>query len=43
MAVAYYLFVNHGILPRVVADMSEREITLCWQMALKEMESRKGK
>ena len=43
MALAYYLFVNHGILPGVVADMSEREITLCWQMALKEMESRKGK
>ena len=40
-AVAYYLFVNHGTPPSVVAEMSDREITLCWEMAKKEMRKRK--
>lgn len=40
-ALAYYLFVNHGIRPGVVADMPFREQVLSWEMAKKEMQSRK--
>jgi hypothetical protein len=43
VALSYYLFVNHGTPPSVVADMSDREVALCWQMALKEMKSRNRK
>ena len=35
------MFVNHGTLPSVVASMSDREIALCWAMAMKEMNKRK--
>lgn len=40
-ALAYYMFVNHGTLPHVVAEMPLREQIFSWQMALKEMNSRK--
>lgn len=40
-ALAYYLYVNHGILPHVVADMPFREQVFAWEMAKKEMQSRK--
>lgn len=43
MALSYYMFVNHGTPPSVVAAMSDREVALCWQMALKEMKSRNRK
>jgi hypothetical protein len=35
------MFVNHGTLPGVIADLSDREIILAWEMAKKEMKSRK--
>ncbi len=35
------MFVNFGTPPRVVADMSFRELILCSEMAKKEMKSRK--
>lgn len=41
MALAYYMFVNHGIFPGAIAELSPREQELCWQMAKKEMEARK--
>lgn len=37
---AYYLYVNHGVLPGAVAHMGERERTLAYVMAQKEIESR---
>lgn len=43
IALAYYMFVNFGTKPSDVAAMSDREKVLCWQMAKKEMESRKRK
>ena len=42
-ALAYYMFVNHGTPPSVIADMGEREKILCWEMAKKEMKARKEK
>ena len=42
VALAYYMFANHGTPPHVVAEMPDRELELCWQMALKEMNSRKN-
>lgn len=41
IALAYYMFVNHGTPPHVVAEMPFSEQVLAWQMALKEMQSRK--
>lgn len=37
---AYYLFVNYGVLPGKVSEMSEREKALAYAMAEKEMKSR---
>lgn len=39
---AYYMFVNFGTPPSIVAEMSFREMILCSEMAKKEMASRKG-
>lgn len=41
MLLAYYMFVNFGTLPSVIADMPIREKVLCLEMAIKEMKSRK--
>lgn len=37
---AYYLFVNHGVLPSTVAAMSSREKALSLAMAQKEIKDR---
>lgn len=40
---AWYLFVNHGVLPGTVAGMGERERALALAMAQKEIEGRPKK
>jgi hypothetical protein len=39
-AIAYYLFVNHGILPHVVLEMGTREKAFVMSMAKRELKSR---
>lgn len=41
--VAYYMFVNHGRFPSEIADMSEEELILVYQMAVKEIQNRPKK
>lgn len=43
MSLAYYMWCNFGTLPSVVANMDDREKVLCWEMAKKEMDSRRKK
>lgn len=40
---AYYLYVNHGVLPGVTARMDTRERALAFAMAQKEIRSRDKK
>ena len=40
-ALCYYLFVNHGILPRVVIAMDTREKAFIFAMAKREIKARK--
>lgn len=40
---AYYMFVNHGRLPHEIADLSDNEKILMYQMAVKEINSRPKK
>lgn len=40
---AYYLFVNHGVLPGEVERMSTRERALAFEMAQKEVKLRANK
>lgn len=40
---AYYLFVNHGVLPGQVERMEPRERALAFQMARKEIKARPKK
>lgn len=40
---AYYLYVNHGVLPGAVEGMGERERALAFAMAQKEIRNRKKK
>lgn len=37
---AYYLYVNHGVLPGAVERMNERERALAYAMAQKEIQGR---
>ncbi len=39
-ALAYYLFINHGILPHVVLEMDNREKAFVLAMARREVKSR---
>lgn len=40
-ALAFFMFVNHGTLPSVVAGLSSRERALLYAMAQKQIENRK--
>lgn len=40
---AYYLFVNHGVLPGAVERLNEKERILAFEMAQKEIRSRDKK
>ncbi|WP_198018307.1 hypothetical protein [Lacrimispora indolis] len=40
---AYYMFVNHGRFPGEIADLSDQEKILMYQMAVKEINSRPKK
>lgn len=42
-ALAYYLFINHGILPHVVTEMDMREKAFIFAMVRREIKSRQKK
>lgn len=42
-ALAYYLFINHGILPHVVLEMDTREKAFVLAMVRREIRSRQKK